>query len=187
MDAAVVELDALADPVGPASENHNLSALRGGCLALHLVGGVEIRRVGLELGPAGIDELEGMEDAGLAPERTDGDLVGRKEAAQKRVGHTQHLGLPQQIRREIVPDGLRLAPGGDPPGPKVAQPSLEGHNLLDVGEKPGVDLGEPPAILDRPAALKRLGDVPYPLPVGGGEPACDLLVGGRAHTPVEGQ
>ena len=64
MDAAVVELDALADPVRPRAEDHdglvrapaNLAAER---LGRALVRGVEVGRARLELGGAGVDRLEG--------------------------------------------------------------------------------------------------------------------------------
>ena len=44
MDAAIVELDALADAVGAAAEHHDLAPIRGRGLALLLVGGIEVGR-----------------------------------------------------------------------------------------------------------------------------------------------
>ena len=57
MHATVVELDALADAIGPAPENHDFPAIA----RLHLIippviSGVVIRRVSLELSRAGIDQ-----------------------------------------------------------------------------------------------------------------------------------
>ena len=57
VDAAVVELDPLADAVGAAAEDHDLLAIGRRRLAFALVGGVEVGGVGLELGAAGVDPL----------------------------------------------------------------------------------------------------------------------------------
>ena len=67
VDAAVVELDALADAVRSAAEDHDLLFLAGAGLVFVAVGGIVIGRVGLELRGAGVDEAVGGEDArGLA-------------------------------------------------------------------------------------------------------------------------
>ena len=55
--AAVVELDALADAVRTAAEDHDLLAARRVGLALFLVGRIHVGGVGGELGGAGIDTL----------------------------------------------------------------------------------------------------------------------------------
>ena len=57
MHAAVVELDALADAVRTAAEDHDLALLRRLRLALFLVGRVHVGRRGGELRRAGIDAL----------------------------------------------------------------------------------------------------------------------------------
>ena len=63
MDAAVVELDALPDPVGPATEDHDLLAVRGLGLAHRCIeaiidhGRVEVVGVRGELSRAGVDAL----------------------------------------------------------------------------------------------------------------------------------
>src|SRR5262249_55934634 len=56
--AAVIELDALADAVGAAAENHDLFAGGGLGFALALEARIEIRREAFELGGAGIDAIE---------------------------------------------------------------------------------------------------------------------------------
>ena len=61
--AAVVELDALADAVGAAAEDHDLAPRGRVGLALVLVGRVEVRGVRLELGRAGVDALVDRGDA----------------------------------------------------------------------------------------------------------------------------
>ena len=67
MDAAIVELDALADPVGPAAQNDDLLAVARIGLAFRrldavaLVAGIHIRRQRGELGGTGVDALvDGM-------------------------------------------------------------------------------------------------------------------------------
>ena len=54
MTATIIELDPLADAVGPTAEDHHLGPVRGRRLILGPVGRVEVGRVGLELGGTGI-------------------------------------------------------------------------------------------------------------------------------------
>ena len=58
MHAAVVELDALADAVGAATQDHDLVATGRRSLALVLVGRIQVGGGGGELGRAGVDALE---------------------------------------------------------------------------------------------------------------------------------
>src|SRR5207249_7015258 len=69
VDAAIVELDALADAVRPGAEDDDLGTVRRRRLVLLLVSRVEVRRVGDELRSAGIHGLEGGEDPLRAPAR----------------------------------------------------------------------------------------------------------------------
>ncbi len=63
MHAAVVELDALADAVRPAAEDHDLLAFGPLGLVFAFVGRIQIGRERLELGAAGIDGIEYRFDA----------------------------------------------------------------------------------------------------------------------------
>ena len=116
--AAVVELDALADAVGAAAEDHDLAAGRWAHLALVLVGRVVVRRVGVELGAAGVDGLERGDHAGrlaAAPH-----FAGRHapEVAELRVAEAEPLGpAPRgggscpRSRPRSAPHALRRSPG----------------------------------------------------------------------------
>src|SRR3546814_6577064 len=57
MHATIIELDALADTVRPTTQNDDLAPVCGRSLALVLVGGVHIGRVGGELCRAGVHAL----------------------------------------------------------------------------------------------------------------------------------
>ena len=72
VDAAVVELDALPDPVGPAAEDRDLGPVGAERFVLVLVGRVEVGRLRLELGGAGVDRLVDGDDAELLPAPADG-------------------------------------------------------------------------------------------------------------------
>ena len=74
MDAAVVELDALADAVRAATEDHDFLAVVVAHFVLDAVGGVVVRREGLELGSAGVHEPVGGDDAELLANGTNRDL-----------------------------------------------------------------------------------------------------------------
>ena len=72
LHAAVVELDALADAVGPGAEDDDRRALGLGELVLELVRGVEVRRLGLDLGRARVDRLVHRPHARRPPQPADG-------------------------------------------------------------------------------------------------------------------
>ena len=67
MDAAVVEFQSLADPVGSRTKDDDLFARRRVGLILAVVRRVQIGGEGLELGRAGIDGFEHRPDFRLAP------------------------------------------------------------------------------------------------------------------------
>ncbi len=68
MNAAVIEFDPLADPVGASPQDQDLFLPRRATLVLRFVGGVIIWGIGFELGGAGVHQLKGGEDSqGLAP------------------------------------------------------------------------------------------------------------------------
>mmetsp|Transcript_23416 Transcript_23416/g.41618 ORF Transcript_23416/g.41618 Transcript_23416/m.41618 type:complete len:410 (-) Transcript_23416:1258-2487(-) len=62
MAAAVVELNTLANTVGTTAKDQDLAAGGGTALRGTIIGGVHVGGVGLELGGAGIDALEGGND-----------------------------------------------------------------------------------------------------------------------------
>lgn len=111
MAAAVVELDTLADAVGPAAEDEDLLlALGGGCLVLGVVARVLVGRVGGELGGARVDALEVGLDAELLAARADGQGVLDAEGAGQ-LGVGEALGL--ELQPVLLGEGLELL-GLDP-------------------------------------------------------------------------
>jgi hypothetical protein len=91
VDAAVVELDALADPVRAAAEDHDLPALRRLGLALLVVGRVHVRGLRRELGGAGVDAL-----------------VDRAHTVRVAVRAHGGFGCPEQRRQALVRKALAL-------------------------------------------------------------------------------
>ena len=71
----------------------------GGRFVLVLVGRIVVRRVGLELGGAGVDRLERGHDAAALAVAADLDLGRVPDRGQLPVGEAVLLGLPQQRRR----------------------------------------------------------------------------------------
>ena len=88
MDTAVVEFDTLADPVGPAAENHDFLGVGFLGLVLHLVGGVVIRGVGFEFRRAGVDQLVDRRDTVTLPEASDIVFSGAGQKGELRVGES---------------------------------------------------------------------------------------------------
>ena len=63
--AAIIELDSLPDAVGPAAQNNDLLLRGGRSFVFFFVSGIEIRRVTLEFGGAGIHVFVNWADAML--------------------------------------------------------------------------------------------------------------------------
>src|SRR3990167_1426878 len=95
--AAVVELDALADAVRPAAEDHDLVAARRRRLALFLVGRIHIGGVADELGGAGVDALVHRQHFQLVAVATQALLGDAEQLGQTDVGETLALELVHQI------------------------------------------------------------------------------------------
>ncbi len=152
MAAAVVELDALADAVRPAAEDHDLVARRGIGLALALVGAVEVGGERLELGRAGVDALVGRREVEVEARRAHGVLVDAEDRAELAVADAGPLQRAQHL-------------GGD-----AAQPAKPGRahqldELRELRQEPGVDPGQLVQVFDRPAALQGAEHRPH-APVG---------------------
>ena len=98
--AAVVELDALADAVGAGAEDDDALPLARLGLVLLLVGRVEVRGLGLELGGARVDRLVDRQDVVLDAQRADLALAAAGELAEALVAEAVALHAPQQLRRE---------------------------------------------------------------------------------------
>ena len=64
MDTAVVELNALTNPIGPTTEHHDFFLISGLRFALFAIGGVHISGVSRKLRRAGIHTLENWADVG---------------------------------------------------------------------------------------------------------------------------
>ena len=132
VDAAVVELDPLADPVRAGAEDDD-----GTAGLPHLVllapGGVEVVRTGLDLAGARVDAAVDGTDVAGAPVRAGGLLGGPARGGDVGVGDPQPL-EPQPVVGDQVVEG--------------AHARESAGDLLELGQKPWMDtLGhvlEPP-------------------------------------------
>ena len=126
VDARVVELDALADPVGSASQDQDRGPGAGCDLGLKIIRAVVVGRPGRELGCAGVDGLVDRAYAERPPYAPDDFLAQVPDGGDLRVGEAVPLGKSEQIDREL---------GG---GPDRVRNLVEQHQLVD---EPGIDLG----------------------------------------------
>ncbi len=129
-----------------------------------------VRRVGGELGPAGVDGLEGRGDAQGQPGRADGRLVGPKQVGQLGIGEAEPLQSP--------PFGPGERPEG---GVAVGRPPLVHRDpgradLLDLGQEPRVDAAAPGHLVDAQAPAERLFDLEDPVGAGHRDPIEERLV-----------
>jgi len=146
---AVVELDALADPIRTAAENHNLPAVVRRRLVAVFVGAVEVWRKRFELGGAGIDplvnRLQAVGNAALAHR----GFAGVDRNRQFLIAEPGALQPPQFGRGQAVKAG-RFG----------MFPQL--RDFSELTQKPRIDLGDFVQLFDRPAAANRAEQVPHP-------------------------
>jgi len=128
---AVVELDSLADAVGPPAQDHHLLARGGDGLVLRVVGGVEVGGEGFELRGTGVDDLVGGYHPGRFPDAADLPLALAGEQPQVLVGEAHALGLAQGFGPQGVAFGILARDDG-----------LELHQLAQVFQEPDVDAGD---------------------------------------------
>ena len=97
MAAAVIELDALADAVRAAAEDHHLGPVGrlgfafGHAQAVALVGRIHVGRLGRKLGGAGVDALVHRLDGQFLALGSDGRRRHPGQFAEPVVGKAQHL------------------------------------------------------------------------------------------------
>src|SRR5262249_13648818 len=126
MATAVIELNALADAVGSAAEDHDLLAIDRAGLAFALVAGIEVRGEALKLGGAGIDAIEYRTHSQTLALFANGHLVSFPVARQLHVGDTITLGLAQVRGRNGIEGNF-------------FQRRVELHHLRKLLQEPGVD------------------------------------------------
>ncbi len=157
MHAAIVELDALTDPVRPAAEDDHLAPLARPGLALGrgavgeagLVAAVEVGRARLELGGAGIDPLEDRLDAEGAALGRDRAFAETAEPGEATVREALRLQLEQRlpiVRQPVAP-----------------HPLLRRDQCPDLLEKPGIVATGAVDLIDREAGAEGLRDHPQPV------------------------
>ena len=146
MDAAVVELDALADAVGARADDHGLLLAAGSDLGLLVVGLVVVAGLGGELGGAGVDGLEDAHHAQLLAARADLLLGAAGEAGDLHVRKTVALA---QAHQGLVDRGQLRA----------LKALLDGDHVAQAVDEPDVDAGELGDFLGLEAAAQGLGHV----------------------------
>ena len=145
--------------LGPEPEDEHLGLLGLRC-DLGFGGGVEfvaavvVRRLGLELGRAGVDGLEHRVDAEPLPQRAHADLAGqfRSQRGDLTVREAVVLAAPQQL---LVEHG------------RVEQLGAQRDESGDLLDEPRVDAGRLGDLFDGGAEAQRQFDVVEPS-VGGG-------------------
>ena len=150
MHAAVVELDALADPVGAAAEHDDLLAVGRTRLAFLFVRRVHVRRARVELGCARVDALVGRTHRQrMAPGPHD-VLRGPEKRGEAAIGE------PVALQREHLAgiDGLDRT---------AAQALLGRDEILDLRQEPRVDVRELVHFVERHPDAEGVGDVQDPL------------------------
>ena len=167
VDGGVIELDALADPDGTGAQHHDDGLAgpgEGPGLAEAVKGGVEIRRLGVELRAAGIHHLVN----GVLGLR--GQLRRAGQSQQRLVGIAQLLALFIALRRQALLGQIQLKLG----------------HALELGEEPAVNPGDGEDLIHADAGLEGLEHGEEPVIVHPAQPLPDGGVVVRVGLAVEG-
>ena len=148
--AAVVELDALPDPIRTAAEDHHLLSVGRLRFALVLVGRVHIGSPGREFRGAGVDALVHRPDPERVTARAHVGFRGLGQVRQSPVGEAHALERAQTSGRQV----LELA---------LLDFELGVDDFLDLCQKPAIDSGVRVDFFERHADRERVGDVPESL------------------------
>ena len=130
LDAAVVELDALADAVGPAAQDHDPRLLRGAQLVLFLVGRVVVRRRRLELGRARVDALVDRLDA--AAQAVGPHLLLGQGPDDARAGGRRTRGASRRAARRRAPTRASSGPAAAPRRRRAPASRSRNHGSMFV-------------------------------------------------------
>ena len=151
MAAAIVELDALPDPVRPAAEDDHLVLVRRSAFVRkvacerRLIGRVHIGSGGSEFGGAGIDALEHRTHVQRVTLGRDLGFGGPGQHREPGIGKAHAL---QRAHAECMRGKpIRLDPG------------FHLDDAAHLGEKPRIDLARGEDLVIRPAEPHRLPDL----------------------------
>ena len=162
MAAAVVELDALPDAVGPGAQDHDLAPVRRLRLGFFFVDRVQVRREALEFGRARVHALEHRPNPPFLAPVAHGSLGLVPQARQPVVGQTGAFRQGQLGGRHLVKTGL-------------GQILLQVDYGLELRHEPWVDAGHLADILDTVAFSQREADVVQPVRVGSDQTLRDQV------------
>ena len=163
---AIIELDALADSVRPAAQDHHPAfVVRRRQLGLVLVRAVVIRRVSLELRRTGVDRFINRRHADRFSMLPHGQFVDAKDRRDLAVAEPVTLDLPHcvGVDRHQIPDRFDLI--------------LAFDQLEKVVQKPGVDVGQLMQLVRRHPVLHRVPQIEHAFGVGRGQLRPNLVLG----------
>ena len=136
MDAAVIELDALADAVGAAAEDHDFAFGAGhGLVVAAIVGGIIVRRVGLEFGGAGVHQTVAGHQPELPAQGADGVLGLAGEMGDLAVGETEGFGFGQEVAVHQFAKMSRPVSGGGERNSRIKRAMYDGRIMEDGGRR----------------------------------------------------
>ena len=131
--AAVVELNALADAVGAAAQDHHLGPVGGQHLGFVFVGGVVVGGKGLKLGGAGVYGFVDGDNAQALAVLAHGVFVGAGGVGNLAIAKALALDRPQLVCGEAGEGGaLEKFFGFEQAAELVEKPGIDGGELVDL-------------------------------------------------------
>ena len=127
LHAAVIEFNPLADPIRPASQDHDLCFRGDPGFVFVFIGGIVVRSAGLKLGCTGVDKLENRLNTKSITGCADFILIRFHQPCQMTIGKTKGFALPYELVRPSRSCRYSFF--------------LQGNDLLYLVEEPRVDSG----------------------------------------------
>jgi len=148
MDAAVVELYALADTVWATAEHHDFVAVNGRVgFALVFISGVHVGGVGSEFRRAGIHALVDRVQVILVAQLADFRFAHASQLRQTRIGKAFTLELTQEV-------------GVEAGNTDFSHFLFQTHQLFNLHQEPAVDIGQVEHAINGEARAESVSDVP---------------------------
>ena len=158
--AAPVELDRGPDPVDAGADHQNAFPAAGGephpFVAARVVGGVEVVRLGGELGGQGVDPGDVRTDAGRPARRARLAPLPPGQELERLVRETLFLGLLEGRLRNRPAAAFDLRLGAHRFGDPVEEPRIDPGEVVDLGDR----FGHPAGFHGLPERLGEREDAP---------------------------
>ena len=166
MHTAVIELDALTNPVGATADHHDLVTVGRVGLALFIIAGVHVGGIGGKFRRTGVHPLVDRLYAELVTLAAHVGFLDAQQLCQAGIGKALALERIQAVAGQIAKGGGR-------------QLLLGAHQVFDLHQVPVINFGDIEDVIHGHTDTERIPDNPDPLRTRSGQQLGHLLAGIR--------